>query len=153
MKLIKLSLLFCVMCFGITACESNVDNGNNNNKETIDYSSLISGHWANQDVEWPITETIGINYKGAGTIACHDLIYQEYGAMANGTYELNNNTIVATYNDVSVDLEDGGNSYHGFTDGKTCTVTYTIVSCDGEKMELSVNGKTSSYEKYADAKE
>ena len=149
---IKLTLLSCLICFGFTACEPNDEHTNDsgNNVEQVDYSSLIPGHWTNSDVEWPITETISINNRGFGTISCQDLVNQEYGVMANGTYKLDGDKIVATYNDVRVDTENGDSSYHGFTDGQTRSITYTIVSCDGAMMKLSVSGKTSSYEKYAD---
>ena len=62
--------------------------------------------------------------------------------------------ITINYTDVEV-LDENWNptTYHGFTDGKSRTVKYTIVSCDGKKLVMKdESGKILNYEKYAEAK-
>ena len=153
MRKFNVALWLLTICAIMASCDKIDDNGgnnNNNNEEVVDFSSVLPGHWSNNDVEWPITQTIGIDYKGKGTIATQDLIQQEFGVAAYGTYKLDADKIVATYSDVSVNMEDDSKSYHGFTDGQTITITYSIVSCNGEEMKLSVRGETCTYTKYAD---
>ncbi len=159
MKTVKfLSMLFIAsaLSFGFTSCDD--DDDDEPTPVETDYSSVIPGHWANSDVnEDDYTVTLSINYKGAGTICFYDLINtddDQYGVMAFGNYTLSGNKLTATYNDVQCkDANWNSYTYHGFSDGKSKTVVYTIQSCDGKKLVMKDDsGKTLNYEKYADVK-
>ena len=151
MKKIKLlSMLFVALTFvsGFVSCDSDPDS------VELDYTKVIPGHWANTASADDVLETLSINYKGAGTIAYCDLVDQDWGVMAYGTYILSGGMLTATYTDVTVyDSNYEHSTYHGFTHGKTKTVKSTIVSCDGKKLMLKdENGKTHTYEKYQEVK-
>ncbi len=149
-RFFSMLLMATIMCLGVVGCS---DDDDNNTGGTINYSTLLPGHWENTNTSDDIYETLGINYKGAGTISFYNLVDQEYGVMAYGTYTLNSNKIVAVYNDVKVETENGSTTYMNFTNGKSKTVTYTIVSCDGKKLVLKDDsGRTLNYQKYADLK-
>ena len=162
LKFIAMLFIVSALSFGFASCGDDKDD-----EPTIvtpqapvetDYSSLIPGHWANKDVdEEYYTVTLSINYKGAGTIGFYDLINDgddQYGVMAFGSYTLVGSKLTATYNDVTcMDSHWESFTYHGFSDGKSKTVVYTIQSCDGKKLVLKdESGKTLNYEKYADIK-
>ena len=146
------------LCFGFASC------GDDENEPTpapvedadiTDFSKVIPGHWASTDVvgdDYLIE--LSIDYKGAGTISFYDMDGDGAGVMAFGTYSLSGNKLSASYTDVTVEEEDyNPTSYHGFTDGKSKTVVYTIQSCDGKKLVLKdESGKTLNYVKYADVK-
>lgn len=155
MKTLKfLSMLFIAsaLSFGFASCGD--DDDDEPTPVETDYSSVIPGHWRNTGVSDDIEETLSINYKGAGTICFYDLVEADWGIMAFGTYTLSGNKLSASYTDVSVtDSNYKSTTYHGFTDGKSKTVTYTIQSCDGKKLVMKDDsGKTLNYEKYADVK-
>lgn len=114
-----------------------------------DYSSIISGRW-NVDIDGEESCELIIDFQGKGKIFFSDLINQDEGVTAKGTYTLSGNKITAVYNNVSVYTESGSTTFSGFTDGVTKTVTYTIVSCNEVKMVLKdSNGKTLNYKKTA----
>lgn len=158
MKTIKLlSMLFIAsaLCLGFACCgDDDDDNKLKEEIEQTDYSKLIPGHWQNIASTSSISETLSINYNGVGTICLYDLVDNDWGVTARGTYTLNGSNLTATYTNVSViDSDYEPTTYHGFTDGKSKTVKYTIESCDGKKMVLKdESGKTLTYEKYADVK-
>ena len=162
MKTLKfLSMLFIAsaLSFGFASCGDNDDDEPTPvTPVETNYSSLIPGHWANTDVnENDYTVTLSINYKGAGTISFYDLINTDdvqYGVMAFGNYALNGNKLTANYNNVECkDAKWNPYTYHGFSDGKSKTVVYTIQSCDGKKLIMNdESGKTLNFEKYADVK-
>ena len=110
----------------------------------------------NIDVSDDYLVTLSINYKGEGTICFYDLINtdDQYGVMAYGLYTLVGNELTANYLDV--DCKDANwepFTYHGFSDGKSKTVVYTIQSCDGQKLVMKdESGKTLNYVKYGDVK-
>ena len=122
--------------------------------EATDYSNLIPGHWESTTLVDGSSPSISFNNKGKGTIAYYDLVDDDWGIMAYGTYTLSDDKITASYTEVSVRNEDFEPfTFHGFTDGKSKTVKYTIVSCDGKKLTLKDDsGKSINYEKYADVK-
>lgn len=147
MKKIMLFLFIAsLLGLGMTGCSKDDDNS-----ATTDYAALIRGHWSAviSDTE---LETISIDSQGSGSIVFYDLIHNDWGIMARGTYTLSGNTISATYSRVQVSDENyNSTTWHGFTDGKTMTVEYTIVSCDGKKLVLKKdNGETRDFEKYKD---
>lgn len=163
MKTLKfMSMLFIAsaLCFGFTSCGDDDDDAPTpvEQPDNTDYSKVIPGHWANTDVnENDYTVTLSINYKGVGTICFYDLINtddDQYGVMAFGNYTLSGNKLTATYNDVQCkDANWNSYTYHGFSDGKSKTLVYTIQSCDGKKLVMKdESGKTLNYEKYADVK-
>lgn len=131
-----------MLSLGVTAC-----NDEDINSSSADYSDLIPGSSWYVDVTDSEQETLDFDYKGSGTVCFYDLVDNDWGIMAFGAYELNDNIITATYDDVSVVDEDyKSTSWHGFTDGKSKTVKYTIISCDGEKLVLkNGNGDTRTY--------
>uniref|UniRef100_UPI004026FC23 hypothetical protein n=1 Tax=Candidatus Cryptobacteroides bacterium TaxID=3085639 RepID=UPI004026FC23 len=135
-----------VLGLGMAGCSKDDDNS-----AKTDYADLIRGHWSSviSDSE---KETISIDSQGAGSILFYDLIHNDWGIMARGTYTLNGNTISATYDRVQVNDENyNSTTWHGFTNGKAQTVEYTIVSCDGKKLVLKKdNGETRDFEKYKD---
>lgn len=133
------------LCIGFTSCS---DDDEQNVTET-NYSDLLPGHWANTNVSGDITQTLSINYHGPGTIAFYDLVDNDWGIMAFGSYTLSGNTLVATYDDVDVtDSDYKPTTYHGFTNGKSKTIQYTIVSCDGKKFVFKdESGITMTYVK------
>lgn len=141
------------LSFGFASCGDDDDDDEPTPVE-VNYASVIPGHWENTGLAGNLSETIGINYKGTGTIALEDLVENDWGVMAFGTYTLNGDKLTASYTDVTVyDSNYNAGTYHGFTDGKSKTVTYTIQSCDGKKLVLKdESGKTQTYEKYADVK-
>ena len=145
-KVISFLFIASVLIWGITSCSKDDDNST-----TTDYSVVISGHWA-ADISDTERETLSINSKGVGSIIFNDLVDNDWGIMAHGTYTLSANTITATYNRVSVEDKDyKPTTWHGFTDGKTITVKYTIVSCDGMDLVIKKeDGETCRYEKYKD---
>jgi len=184
MKTLKImSMLFIIsaLCFGLTSCgpddepvkpidnpsnttNTNTDNPSNDNTDNpsntdnIDYSQVIPGHWKNTDVNEDDYEvTLSINYNGTGTICYYDLINDDYqyGVMAWGTYSLSGKILTATFDRVEVrDAYYEPFTYHGFSDGKSKTVVYTIQSCDGKKLVIKdESGNTSNYEKYGDIEE
>lgn len=144
------------LSFGFASCGD--DDDDEPTPVETNYSSVIPGHWANTDVNAEdYTVTLSINYKGAGTICFYDLINtddDQYGVMAFGNYTLSGNKLTATYNNVQCkDANWKSYTYHGFSDGKSKTVVYTIQSCDGKKLVMKDDsGKTLNYEKYADVK-
>ena len=147
-------LLFAVaLSFGFASCDDDNDDDEPAPVE-VNYASLIPGHWANTGLASNLSETISFNYKGAGTICFYDLVENDWGATAFGTYTLNGNKITASYNQVTVyDSNYKSGTYHGFTDGKSKTVTYTIQSCDGKELVLKdESGKMQTYKKYAEVK-
>ena len=136
------------LCLGFASCSSDDDEEPTPAKPG--YANLISGHWANASN----TETMSINYDGAGTIF-YALDQNDWSILAEGTYTLNEDKLSATYKDVFVmgPSFNSGNTYQGFTDGKSKSVTYTIQSCDGKKLVMKDDsGKTLNYEKTADIK-
>lgn len=158
-----LSTLFFVsaFCFGLTSCSKDDDNvqppivnNENTNKtgetENTDFSKVLPAHWANT----ASPETIGFFHDGS--VVLQDLVDNNWGvSSAKGTYTLSGNLLTANFTRVEVlDVNWNPTTYHGFTDGKSRTVKYTIVSCDGKKLVMKdENGKTLNYEKYADAKD
>lgn len=112
-----------------------------------DLSRVIPGHWRNV----ASGETIGINYNGSGTIALQDLVDNDWGVTAYGTYTLSGSLLTANYTRVEVlDVNWNPTTYHGFTDGRSKVVKYTIVSCDGSKLVMkNESGVISTYNKYA----
>ena len=153
-KLKFLTMLFVAsaLCFGFTSCGDD----DNDSPSVTDYSKVIPGHWENIDVSDDYLVTLSINYKGEGTICFYDLINtdDQYGVMAYGLYTLVGNELTANYLDV--DCKDANwepFTYHGFSDGKSKTVVYTIQSCDGQKLVMKdESGKTLNYGKYGDVK-
>ena len=150
MKTLKmLSMLFFAAIFSLGFISCGDDDDNKNIQEpvtTTDFSKVIPGHWANT----ASSETIGINYNGTGTIALQDLVDNYWGVSAYGTYSLNGSQLTANYTRVEViDANWEPTTYHGFTDSKSKTVVYTIVSCDGKKLVMkNESGQTLNYEKY-----
>lgn len=145
LKLLSLLFIASALNFAFTGCSKEEDNS------TTDYSVVIPGYWA-ADVSESEQKTLSFNSKGQGTIIFYDLVDNDWGIMAFGTYTLNENIITATYDRVSVDDENyKSTTWHGFTDGNAKTVKYTIVSCDGKNLVIkNENGETSNYEKYKD---
>lgn len=156
LKLLSMLFIASALSFGFASCGD--DDDDNANPVGNDYSSVIPGHWANTDVDDDLyTVTLSINYKGAGTICFYDLINtddDQYGVMAFGNYTLSGSKLTATYNDVQCkDLDWKPYTYHGFSDGKSKTVVYTIQSCDGNKLVMKDDsGKTLNYEKTGNVK-
>ena len=153
LKFVSMLFIVSVLCCGFVSC-SDDDSNDDNNPTEINYASVIPGHWENTGVADDITETLSINYKGTGTIAFYDLVDNDWGIMAYGTYTLSENKLIVSYTDVTVlDSNYKATTYHGFTDGMNKTINYTIQSCDGKKLVLKDDsGKTLNYEKYADLK-
>ena len=145
-------------CLGFSSCSKDDDNvqppvennGDANNTVNTDFSKVLPAHWANT----ASSETIGFFHDG--TVALQDLVDNNWGvSLAKGTYTLSGSQITANFTSVEVlDVNWNPTTYHGFTDGQSRTVKYTIVSCDGKKLVMKdENGKTLNYEKYADAKD
>ena len=150
-----MSMLFMALalCFGFASCGDDDDEPDSTPAAT-DFTNFLPGHWANANVASNVTETLSFNYNGEGTIMFYDLVDNDWGVVASGTYTLSGSKLTASYNKVEVTDEDYNSAtYHGFTDGKSKKVTYTIQSCDGKKLVMTDNsGKSLSYEKYADLK-
>ena len=147
-------MLFVASALCFTSCSKNDDD--EYTSDETNYSSIIPGHWINTvgNTDDYIV-TLSINYNGAGTIMFYDLINtddDQYGVMASGNYTLNGSKLTATYDDVQCkDSNWKSFTYHGFSDGKTKTVVYTIQSYDGNKLVMNDNsGNTFVFEKYAD---
>lgn len=146
---------FCLVFFSCSKDDDNVqppveNNENANNTDNTDFSKVIPAHWANT----ASSETIGFSHDG--TVALQDLVDNSWGVtLAKGTYTLNGSQIIANFTSVEVlDADWNPTTYHGFTDGQSRTVKYTIVSCDGKKLVMKdASGKTLNYEKYAEAKD
>ena len=67
--------------------------------DTVDYSKYLPGQWeyySELSDGTPIWVSLHFDYKGAGTIAFYDVVDQDWGIMAFGTYTLKDNTISAT---------------------------------------------------------
>lgn len=158
LKFMAMLFIASALCFGFTSCGGDDDDDPTpvEQPDNTDYSKVIPGHWANTDVnENDYTVTLSINYKGAGTICFYDLVNtadDQYGVMAYGKYTLSGNKLTANYTDVECkDANWKSYTYHGFSDGKSKTVVYTIQSCNGKKLVMKdESGKTLHYEKYAD---
>lgn len=154
LRFMQTLLIASVLCLGFSSCG---DDDETVTTVDTDFSKLIRGHWANTDVDEDYYYvSLSIDYKGSGTISFYDLINDDdqYGVMAFGTYTLNGNKLTAIYNDVDCkDANYKSFTYHGFSDGKSRTIVYTIQSCDGNKLVLTdESGKNANYEKYADVK-
>ena len=151
----KLSMLFLMsaLCLGFVNCSDKNDNDpiDPERQPEVDYSKTIPGHWANT----VSAETIGINYNGVGTIALQYMADNDWSVSAYGTYTLSGSILTANYTRVEVlDANWNPTTFYGFTDGKSRTVKYTIVSCDGKKLAIKdESGKTLNYEKYAEVKQ
>ncbi len=152
-KLTSIAFLM-ILSLGLASCDKDEEDTNlpedNRPNETVDYSKKIAGHWANINVADDVMETLSFDNRN-GETSFFDLIDQEFGVMAFGTYTLNADKITSVYTRISVYTETGSSTYHGFTEGQTKKVVYTIQSCDGKKLSLKTeSGQTLTYEKYAE---
>lgn len=147
-------MLFLGMALSFTIVSCGDDENDSAPVAATDFSKVIPGHWANMASNETTSETIGINYDGANTIALQDLVDNSWGVSAYGTYTLSGSKLTANFTRVEVlDSDWNPSTYHGFTDSKSKTVTYTIISCDGKKLVMKdESGKTLNYEKYAEVK-
>lgn len=135
-----------VMVAGL-AFASCSDDDDEKTTGNVDYSAVISGSWWTEIDDEESCELI-IDFRGQGNIYFTDLINQDEGVTAKGTYTLSGNLIFATYSNVSVYTESGSSTFNGFTDGKKKTMTYTIISCnDGIMVLQTSDGKTLKFEK------
>ncbi len=142
-------MMMAVAGLAFTSCSEDDDE---EATENVDYSTVISGSWY-VDIDDEESCELIIDFKGQGNIYFTDLINQDEGVTAKGTYTLSGNQIFAIYNDVSVYTERGSSTFNGFTDGKKKTMTYTIVSCNDRKMVLKTSdGNTLNFEKTQDSK-
>ena len=155
MKTLKLlSMLFVASALCFTSCSKNDDD--EYTSDVTNYSSIIPGLWINTvgNTEDNIV-SLHINHNGVGTIFFYDMINTDdgqYGVMASGNYSLNGSKLTATYDDVQFQGKVSNwksDTYHGFSNGKTKTVVYTIQSYDGNKLVMNDNsGNTFVFEKY-----
>lgn len=137
-------MMAAIMSVGFVSCSSDDDDGSS----TIeDYSKFISGTW-HADIDDAESCELIIDFQGKGGIFFSDLINQDEGVTAKGSYILKDNKITAVYNNVSVYTESGTKTFNGFTDGVTKMETYTITSCNRSKMVLKdSNGTMLTYKK------
>lgn len=151
MKALKLTLLFIfttLLSFGVCSC-SNDDNESDDDTSS---SVKLSGNWLNSLSSDDEQELFAFDTKNAGSIVYQYSNYpgdDEYEITASGTYTVSGTTITAFYSDVRVYLSNGGSSYKGFTNKKSVTKTYTIVSTSSSNIVLRDNsGVTLRMEKY-----
>lgn len=128
-----LLLLGSAVVFTCISCNKTDSNADAN----VDYSKLIIGHWFKEATNDNNLVELSIGAKGSNSASYYDLIDQDWGVMAFGTFELNGNKLKLMFNDVSVTDEDHDpSSRNGFTNKKSKTVNYTILSCDGETLVM-----------------
>lgn len=121
-----------------------------------DYSQLILGHWWNIDIDTPhnVTKTLAVGSRSANSLVYYDVVDNDWGVTARGTFQLNGSALKAIYDNVSVNDEHyESSSRNGFVDGEAKIINYTINSCDGKKLVMTddENNKT-TWEKYAELK-
>lgn len=153
MKRFILNLLTMILLTNVGLVSVSCGNDNNElSPDGVDYALLIPGHWADTNASEDDWVTMSIDSKGKGSIYYNDLRYADWGVAASGAYILDGNKLTAKYTNVRVEDENyNPTTYHGFTDGKSKTVVYTILSCDGYNLVLKDDsGKTAYYEKYKD---
>lgn len=144
MNFFKKSILLLfgsALVFICISCNKTVSNS----AASVDYSKLIIGHWIKDATDDNNLVELSIGAKSPNSTSYYDLIDQDWGVMAFGTFELNGNKLNLTFNDVKVTDEDyNPSSRNGFTNKKAKAVSYTIVSCDGEKLVMLDYMKNSS---------
>lgn len=122
------ALVFC----GISC--NKTDSGSN---ASGDYSKLIVGNWFKDAVADNNLVELSLGTSESNSAVYYDLINQDWGVMAYGTFTLNGNKLTIVFDDVEVtDEEYEPSSRNGFTDDKSKIVNYTITSCDGEKLVM-----------------
>lgn len=159
-KNLSILLIVSALCFSLVSCgddDNDASKSSNSAPIEVDYSTIILGHWANISLSSNLEQLLSFGAKSNNSISLEDLVNDgdsQWGVLASGTFTLTGNVIKANYNDVTVfDSNYNPGTYHGFTDGKLRSVTYTIQSCDGKKLVIKDDGGSiSTYEKYADLK-
>jgi len=136
-----LLLLGSALVFICVSCNKTDSNANAN----VDYSKAIIGHWTKDATDDNNLVELSIGAKNDNSASYYDLIDQDWGVMAFGTFVLNGNKLNLTFNDVSVTDENyNPSSRNGFTNKKDRTINYTIVSCDEKKLVMQDDMKISS---------
>ncbi len=137
LKTLLAILLMAVISVSLTACGDD-----KNDEPDTDYSSLVKGVWwtnaelftDDEDEPWIVEE---INFASSGKVTYMYTVDNIWGVIAEGNYSIDGNKITASYTSVSVyDKYGNSGTVVGFTDKKQKTVTYTIVSCNGQKLVI-----------------
>lgn len=128
----SLLLLESVVLCCLVSCDKS---GTSNN--STDYSKVIVGHWFNTGTADNNLVELSLGAKNPNSASYYDLIDQDWGVMAFGTFELNGNKLTIVFDDVQVTDENRKKtSRNGFTDSVSRTVSYTILGCDGKNLYM-----------------
>lgn len=156
MKILKFLSLFLVaslVSLSLASC-SDDDDDKKDDSSGDDYSSLVIGQWMYQSPGYGDDETVILNLSDNNEIY-HVYTYypdngDEYEIIARGEFAFtSDDEFEAVYDDVSVYILGGGNSYRGFTEGRTRRMTYKIESCDGATFVVTdSDGNTYRLERY-----
>ena len=130
--------MIAVVAMSMGFCGCSDDDENNGASESLTFEDL-DGHWYLDTDNEDLQESLSFNVGGNGKVVYEYSYYpgdEEYGIIASGFYSVNQSTLTTNYSDVDVYTSIGSDSYNGFTDEQSRSVTYTIVSYSNDVLTL-----------------
>lgn len=147
-RLKSTSVMIALMAVTMGFCGCSSDDENTGSSLT--YEDL-EGHWYLETSNDDLSVALTFNKGGNGKVIYQYSYYpgdDEYEITASGFYSVDGSSLTANYSEVDVYTSTGCTTYDGFTDGQPKSVTYTVVSFDGDAITLrDVNGTTIRFEK------